>query len=150
MKKVLFALLVIALVALVACAPEEEPTAPTTPTTPTTPSTTPTAPSDGETDTQPTTPTAPAGGELLTDVNCMGDTISAVVTNVGEETWEIADIKIYLNAGIDEDPGCEKDSLEPGESTVCDQIDWPVVVPDRKNVVQVIKDTYKATVEVVC
>ena len=134
MRKTLFALLAIALLVLVACAPKEAPTEPIVQ-----------PPAEQPAVAEPTPvapPVSPKTGLLvpLSNVVCVGDTISAVVTNVGDETWVMGEnVKIYLNAGIDKEPGCDKTTLEPGESTTCDGLDWPIVQKaGKKNILQVV------------
>jgi|GEM_PF-4490780 len=142
MRKTLFALLAIALMVLaVACmAPEGEegpigevpPAEPVVPVEPV------------------TVPVAEL--ELLTDVVCANGMISGVITNNGEEAWTLnEDIKVILNGGWDKEPGCDKTTIEPGESMVCDGIDFPIVQkPGKKNVVVVVADGSRATEEVYC
>lgn len=134
MRKALFALLAVALLVLVACAPKEapapEPTAPVAQPEPA-PAPVVTAP-----------PVQEKTGLLvpLSSISCEGSIITATVTNVGDEDWVLGEnMKIYLNAAIDKEPGCAETTLAPGESTVCDGIDWPVVLKaGKKNVLQVV------------
>ena len=133
MKKALFALLAIALLVLVACAPKEAPEPE------------PVAPEPEPTVTEPVV-TEPVVQEKtgllvpLSGISCVGDTITATVTNVGDEDWVLGEnAKIYLNAGIDKEPGCAETTLAPGESTLCDAIDWPIVQQaGKKNILQVV------------
>jgi len=148
MKKALFALMAIALMVLVACAaPKAEEPAPVSdqPVAEPTPAPEPT----------PVAPiVTPSGSQLnlLTDVVCVNGKISAIVTNTGDTTWDVAsDVDIVLNGGIDEVPGCDKESIAPGESTLCDSIDWPKVSnPGKINAVVVVADGSRQTVKTVC
>ena len=134
MRKALFALLAVSLLVLVACAPKEapapEPAAPVAQPEPA-PAPVVTAP-----------PVQEKTGLLvpLSGISCEGSVITATVTNVGDEDWVLGEnMKIYLNAAIDKEPGCEKTTLAPGESTVCDAIDWPIVQQaGKKNILQVV------------
>ncbi|MBW2963175.1 hypothetical protein KY306_00160 [Candidatus Woesearchaeota archaeon] len=142
MRKILVALLAIALMVLaVACmAPEEE------------------AGPIGEAPVaEPVVPIEPvtvpvAELELLADVVCANQIISAVITNNGEEAWTLNDdIKVILNGGWDKEPGCDKETIEPGENMACNAIDFPIVqIPGKKNVLVVVADGSRATVEVYC
>ncbi|MCK4588987.1 MAG: hypothetical protein KAT77_00970 [Nanoarchaeota archaeon] len=134
MKKALFALLAIALLVLVACAPKEPAPEPAPAPVP--------EPEPAPAPVVIEPPVQEKTGLLvpLSSISCVGDTIIATVTNVGDEEWVIGEnAKIYLNAGIDKEPGCEKTTLAPGESTVCDGIDWPIVQKaGKKNILQIV------------
>ncbi len=130
MKKIIFIGLILVMILLSSCAPEittpEEQILEKAP---------------------PTEPTAPL--TYLSNVVCEGDTIQATVTNTGDETWK--GIKTFLNGGWDKEPGCEKYDLEPGESTVCTAIDFPIVYRNNKqNVVQIDANGESELVKINC
>ena len=129
---------------LVACsAPEADDSADTTPVADDTTT---------ETETEPTTPTVAVEDlELLTDVVCVNGKLNMIITNNAEEDWTINDdVKIILNGGWDEEPGCDKEVLASGESTLCEEVDFPVVLDSRKNVLVVREDGQTAKEEVFC
>lgn len=145
MKRILFALLAIALLSLVACAPKE--TTPTAPTGPVTPAPAP-APEPAAPVEQPTAPGALANP--FVSATCVGEVIKITIANVNDVAWTLGEnMKIYLNAGIDTTPGCEKEVLEPGETMTCDQIDYPKVFPTRENVVQIVAAGERFTVSAI-
>ncbi|MFC1801444.1 hypothetical protein ACFLZB_03190 [Nanoarchaeota archaeon] len=144
MKKTLFALLVIAMMVLVGCsAPEADDSADTTPVVDDTTTT--------DTEPEPTPTVAVEDLELLTDVVCVNGKINMIITNNAEEDWTINDdVKIILNGGWDEEPGCDKEVLASGESTLCEEVDFPVVLDTRKNVLVVRADGQTAKEEIYC
>lgn len=137
MKKIMFVGLVLSMILLFACAPmevaEPETTPPAEEAPPIVEETPSAAPESAEMEVLPES-TIPES--YLTDLECDEDAIKVTVTNLGDEAWE--GINVYLNGGWDKEPGCEKYELEPGESTTCDAIDFPVVYQGGKeNVVQI-------------
>jgi hypothetical protein len=85
----------------------------------------------------------------LSNVVCEGDTIQATVTNIGTKSWK--GIRTFLNGGWDKEPGCEKFDLEPGESTVCTTIDFPIVYrSNRQNVVQIDANGESELIKINC
>jgi hypothetical protein len=144
MKKILFTLLVIVMMMLVGCsAPDGDDSADTTPVTDDTETV--------DTEPEPTPSVAPEDLELLTDVVCVNGKIHAVFSNNADKDWTINDnVKFILNGGWDEEPGCDKEVLSPGESTLCEEIDFPVVLDTRKNILVVRADGQTAKEEIYC
>lgn len=78
--------------------------------------------------------------EVFTQVSCEDMVISVVVKNTGDETWILQRVPGgpwtnvgFMNRGVaDATPGCEKDSIEPGESTVCSTIDMVVIEGENR------------------
>lgn len=146
MRKILFALLAIALVVLVACSPKTaEPTAPVgdQPLA---------APTPAE-ETTATDSVAPAPElELVSNGVCADGLISVVVTNTNDVAWTLADdVKIILNGGWDKTPGCDQETLEPGQTTACSSIDFPIVnKPGKKNVLVVTAKGARGQATIIC
>lgn len=151
MKKILFALLAIALLTLVVgCAKKEVAPVVTEPK----PAPEPVVAPVEENVVEPVINEPATQVETVLDNPFMGaicqedNTIKVTITNINEEDWVLGEnAKLYLNAGIDEEPGCDKTTLKPGESMTCNKIDWPKVVPSpRENQVQLVVSGIRYTV----
>jgi hypothetical protein len=66
--------------------------------------------------------------EVLSSPVCADNSVTVTVTNNGDVDWMVDDLEFRLNAAPDTSPDCDKDSISPGEDTVCSGLD---VVPAR-------------------
>ena len=66
------------------------------------------------------TETAPASGQFVSELMCIDDKITGVITNIEKEQIQLnGNVKVMLNGNVVVDSDCEKLVLEPGESTTC-------------------------------
>ncbi|MEE9525579.1 MAG: hypothetical protein V3V78_03160 [Candidatus Woesearchaeota archaeon] len=83
-------------------------------------------------------PTEYAGeSEMVTSAVCADGKVGAVITNVADTTVTLArEWKILIRGLVVKDPGCDKTTLEPGDSTVCTTLNGAFpVVPGQNEVV---------------
>ena len=79
--------------------------------------------------------------ELLSEVRCTEERIVGVLTNTFDQTIEVQkDIQLHINGLINRELGCEKTTLEPGESTFCETLNgrYPVRSPGNNRLTAVL------------
>jgi len=134
MKKIITVLLLISVILMSGCKtaekPAEESVETKTPipieTPPTPPEPVVTAPAVEE---QPMETVTPVATEteythrdgMVNSVSCVdGKAIRFTLTNIEDDLWTISsDVMFYLNNVLDKTPECTKETLSPGETTIC-------------------------------
>ena len=124
MRKIII-LCILTTLLLVSCKPAEE--APEEPTPPPVPEMMPEEAAE-----------EPVIKETLSELRCVDDRIEAVISNTNTKTLEIAkDIKVMVNGLLVVDPECDSLTLEPGQSTFCQDISGHLAI--RKGKTNTIK-----------
>ena len=80
-------------------------------------------------------PTEYAGeSEMVTSAVCADGKVGAIITNVANiPVTLMAEWKIQIRGLVVKEPGCDKTTLEPGESTTCTTLNGPFPVMDGEN-----------------
>ena len=102
---------------------------------------------------EPEAPTEYKGeANAITNAVCSNGKIGAIITNIVDNKVTIGnELKVLLRGMVVKDPGCDKTSLEPGESTTCTAVNGPFqVVKGQNEVVVRIIGAKEAQATVVC
>ncbi len=84
---------------------------------------------------EPEVPTQYAGeAEMVTSAVCADGVVGAVITNVADtQVTLMSEWKVLIRGLVVKEPGCDKTTLEPGESTTCTTLNGPFPVIDGEN-----------------
>lgn len=84
---------------------------------------------------EPEVPTEYAGeSEMVTSAVCADGVVGAVITNVADTPVTLMnEWKVLIRGLVVKEPGCDKTTLEPGESTTCTTLNGPFPVMDGEN-----------------